>query len=119
MAIKIVRGSSSPDVVYVRRDANGEVMSVSLVQSETHFESLHKTSPELAIFSSRHSAGEEKYIESDLSLVRVLEDLVQVLIDKDVIKFTDLPEAAQEKLLSRKSMRHLDLLSDEEEEAVI
>lgn len=43
--------------------------------------------------------------QSDTSLVRVLEDLIDVLINRGVIQFTDLPEAAQAKLLERRETR--------------
>jgi hypothetical protein len=43
--------------------------------------------------------------ESDLAIARVLEDLIDVLILRGVIQFTDLPEAAQSKLLSRRQTR--------------
>ncbi len=43
--------------------------------------------------------------QSDTSLVRVLEDLIDVLINRGVIQFTDLPEAAQTKLLERRETR--------------
>ena len=36
--------------------------------------------------------------ESDLELVRVLEDVVSVLVEKGVIRYTDLPDAARRKL---------------------
>jgi len=43
--------------------------------------------------------------QTDTSLVRVLEDLIDVLITRGVIQFTDLPEAAQAKLLERRETR--------------
>lgn len=43
--------------------------------------------------------------QSDLALVRVLEDLIDTLIEKGLIQFTDLPPAAQAKLLSRRETR--------------
>ena len=43
--------------------------------------------------------------QSDASLVRVLEDLIDVLINRGVIQFTDLPEEAQAKLLERRETR--------------
>ncbi len=43
--------------------------------------------------------------QTDTSLVRVLEDLIDVLINRGVIQFTDLPEAAQAKLLERRQTR--------------
>lgn len=43
--------------------------------------------------------------QSDLALVRVIEDLIDTLIEKGLIQFTDLPAAAQAKLLSRRETR--------------
>lgn len=43
--------------------------------------------------------------QSDLALVRGLEDLIYVLIQKDVIAFTDLPEPVQQQLLYRERLR--------------
>ena len=50
--------------------------------------------------------------------VRVLEDVVQLLVDKGVILFTDLPESAQEKMLYRQRLRssiknNLNLIGDD------
>ncbi len=58
--------------------------------------------------------------ELDQSLVRSIEDLVDVLIQKELILFTDLPEPVQNKLLFKKSMRHAlnsstSILHEEEE----
>ena len=56
--------------------------------------------------------------QSDTDIARVLEDLVDVLIQRGVIQFTDLPQAAQDKLMSRQQTRarlqnSLQLLPDE------
>ena len=58
-------------------------------------------------------------MRSDADMVRVLEDLIDVLIERGVIKFTDLPKPAQVKLLQRKDSRtnlaeRLDLIGDDE-----
>ena len=47
----------------------------------------------------------EKLLKSDLALARVMEDLIDVLIEKGVIMFTDFPEMAQKKLLERRGFR--------------
>lgn len=57
--------------------------------------------------------------QSDTGLARVLEDLVEVLITRGTIQFTDLPEAAQAKLLERRQTRanlsqRLNLLPDDD-----
>ncbi len=43
--------------------------------------------------------------QTDIGMARVLEDLIDVLITRGLIQFTDLPEAAQEKLLERRETR--------------
>jgi len=47
----------------------------------------------------------EALSQTDLALARVLEDLIDTLIAKGLIQFTDLPLAAQAKLLSRRETR--------------
>ncbi len=37
--------------------------------------------------------------------MRVIEDLIDVLIERGAFRFTDLPEHAQEKLLKRRGLR--------------
>ena len=44
-------------------------------------------------------------VESDLEFVRVLEDVIAVLIDKNIIAHTELPEAAREKMTRRHDLR--------------
>lgn len=61
--------------------------------------------------------GRQALAESDAGLARVMEDLIDVLITRGVIHFTDLPEAAQSKLLQRRQKRstlsrRLSLLED-------
>jgi hypothetical protein len=56
----------------------------------------------------------------DAEFIRVLEDLIQVLVDKGVINLTDLPTQALEKLNQRRRVRSrihnaLDLLPDEDD----
>jgi len=45
--------------------------------------------------------------QSDKSTIRILEDLIDTLVGHHLIRFTDLPMAAQKKLLSRKLARTL------------
>lgn len=41
----------------------------------------------------------------DVDLVRVIEDVVDLLVSQGVFRFTDLPASAQRKLLFRKNLR--------------
>jgi hypothetical protein len=48
---------------------------------------------------------QQELIESDASLARITEDLIDILIQRGVIQFTDFPPAAQAKLLERRQTR--------------
>lgn len=103
---------------YVRRDEQGRIVAIQL-EPGAGCEDVPAGSPELTEFT-RRVAGEPSSLEqSDMRLVRVLEDLIELLIARDVIRFTDLPQPAQEKLLERRSMRQslgaLDLLGGSNE----
>lgn len=57
--------------------------------------------------------------DSDADLARITEDLIDVLITRGLIQFTDLPAAAQAKLLGRRQTRatlarRLDLLDEDD-----
>lgn len=43
--------------------------------------------------------------KSDVEIIRLLEDLIEVLILKGVINYTDLPGAAMQKILMRQKLR--------------
>ena len=49
--------------------------------------------------------GQRELAESDSGLARVTEDLIDILILRGLIQFTDFPPAAQAKLLSRRQTR--------------
>ncbi len=62
-------------------------------------------------------AGQRALADSDAGLARVTEDLIDILINRGVIHFTDFPPAAQAKLLQRRQTRatlskRLQLLDD-------
>ncbi len=66
------------------------------------------------------SAPTNPLSDSDADMARVLEDLINLLITRGVIQFTDLPQSAQDKLLQRSQTRtemsqRLKLLADDEE----
>ncbi len=93
---------------YVIRDADGQIVAVHAIQSKQAQERMQADDAELREFiaASGDSANlQNVLIASDLELVRVLEDLIAVLIDKRIIMLTDLPEAAQRKLARRYELR--------------
>lgn len=63
---------------------------------------------------------QKRLSESDREFIRVLEDLIDTLITQGVIRLTDLPPEALEKIQERKQTRSqlrggLDLLNDEDD----
>ncbi len=98
---------------YIRRDTQGRIVAVEL-EAGAGLEEIPAGTAELADFVRRMGGEPSSLEQSDMRLVRVLEDLIDLLIDRDVIRFTDLPLPAQEKLMERRSIRQtlgaLDLL---------
>jgi hypothetical protein len=93
---------------YVCRNAQGRVVGLSEQPSDPADESLPASHPDVLDFLFRDTGDERasaRFLASDLAFIRVVEDLVAVLVEKRVIAFTDLPPAAQDKLLDRRSMR--------------
>lgn len=49
--------------------------------------------------------GRRQLADSDASVARITEDLIDILITRGLIQFTDFPPAAQAKLLERRQTR--------------
>ena len=103
---------------YVKRDEAGQIVSVSLSREDDDQEFLDAESAQLAAFFEDARASADSLRESDTDLVRVLEDLIEMLTAKGVILFTELPVSAQQKILLRKRLRKdrsnsLDLLGED------
>lgn len=100
---------------YVERNAAGDIVAVSVTEDAIHRHLVDAEDPQLRVFLHKLSAT-PGLAETDLHMVRVLEDLIDLLVERAVIRFTDLPPAAQEKLSARRSarasMRSLHLLDD-------
>jgi hypothetical protein len=87
---------------HVFRNAEGAIQSVSR-QAQAGSEMLAENDPEIQRFFK--AGSEPAFDAADADFVRVLEDLIDTLILKNVIHHTDLPSAAQKKLLVRKGLR--------------
>ena len=95
---------------YISRDDSGNITGVFDQPGAGTSEEIAPDHPELLRFLADQglsSPGAIRQIlaESDLRMVRLVDDLVDLLIDKGVIKFTDLPQAAGEKYLQRQAAR--------------
>jgi hypothetical protein len=93
---------------YVLRNADGSIQAVSsneAMASLPAWESIDEHAPDYMLFLESAISTADPFRESDIHLARVLEDLINVLIERDVIRFTDLPEAARKRLLERQALR--------------
>lgn len=112
-------------MVYVKRNQDGCIVAVSREQQPVNegWESLPANTPEVVAFADILAGGQKVLAAADLGMARVVEDLIHLLLEHEVIRFTDFPHAAQEKLLARRSMRcslrSLKLLEDEGEESCL
>ena len=103
---------------FVKREDSGKIAAVSLTTTLDCTEFVDAESAELEVFFEDVRPSSDSLRESDTDLVRVLEDLIEVLTSKGVLMFTELPESAQQKIMFRKRLRKdrtnaLDLLGDE------
>lgn len=91
---------------YISRDKNGRITAASNLPLEGPCEQVAAGSPELRAFIE-NLAGENNVFESsDMKMIRAIEDVIDLLIHKNVICITDLPTAVQTKLMERRSLRH-------------
>jgi hypothetical protein len=92
---------------YVRRNAQGEVVSLHRHAEAGTSEYLPDDHEDVRAFMAGGppASGPEDFARLDADFVRVLEDVIDTLVAKNLINITDLPPEAQAKLFSRKSFR--------------
>ncbi|MDH0748954.1 tryptophan synthase subunit beta [Pseudomonas sp. GD03842] len=106
---------------YVQRDAEGVLVRVEAAAFAEATGQLPADDHEIQAWYANEVV--EKSLNqlklSDMEMIRVLDDLIQVLTSKGVLNITDLPPAAQAKLLDRTQARETlgglsDLINDDE-----
>ena len=93
---------------YVARDEEGLVSTISSSPISGHEETLPSDHPDIIRFvacGSSEKCTNMGLILTDLNMMRIVEDLIELLVQKNVIKLTDLPDEAAEKLLERHRLR--------------
>ncbi|MFT5532671.1 MAG: hypothetical protein ACI8WM_000134 [Burkholderiaceae bacterium] len=102
---------------YIQRDSDGSVIALFRDAPAAESERLFSDHPDVLAFLAIDGATSvatdalATLATLDNAMIRVVEDLVDVLIQKHVIMLTDLPEKAQRKVLDRKETR-LSLFGD-------
>ena len=104
--------------MYIQRNASGDIVQLSREATADCREFIDPGAPELLAFIGDHEGAQRAALRrSDLEFVRGLEDVIELLMDRGAISFTDLPAAAQEKLMARQTLRDrsnsVNLMSDD------
>lgn len=100
---------------YVKRDKSGALISLQRDKSQGYNEFLMPTDAEVVAFLTSGDTSPDATInelvakialsESDIGFTRATEDLIHLLIKKNIILFTELPIAVQTKMAGREKLR--------------
>lgn len=107
---------------YAIRNSEGEITALLRDPAIGAEEFLSPHHPEIEAFISDNAVPNPKLAlaDSDRDIARITEDLIHLLTAKNLILFTELPTAVQQKLLNRERLRSslqgaIDNFLDEEE----
>lgn len=105
--------------MFIQRNREGAIIAVSRVEQPGFTEHLPEDREELTEFIAETGTSSDLLRQSDADLIRVIEDLIDLLTDKGVFQYTELPTKVQEKLNTRRTLRRkankLDLLDDNQD----
>ncbi|TVP53384.1 MAG: hypothetical protein EA349_13875 [Halomonadaceae bacterium] len=106
--------------MFVQRDQSNRIIAVSQVKQPGFLEELPDDDEELSGFMANSGDTSSVFKKSDIELIRVIEDLVDILTQKGVFQYTELPVEVRNKLNSRKALRRernkLDLLDSNDDD---
>lgn len=98
---------------YVMRGSDGKIKAASPSEIDLEgWEFVEGSSKSYIDFLEAALAEQDPFRESDIHLARVLEDLISLLTERDIIRFTDLPSAAQKRLIYRQTLRQQSQILD-------
>ncbi len=96
-------------MLFIERNQNGVITAIHNNNPQGTFEQASLKDPAVLQFLQQTNTSDELITrvlaQSDSDLVRVVEDLIRLLIDRNIINFTDLPVAAQTKIRNRQTIR--------------
>lgn len=95
-------------MLYVERDKEGNIIALHNKPEPGAVEQKSIMDEEILEFLDKN-VETDPWIQllslSDIGIIRILEDLIDLLIRKNIILFTELPEEAQAKIRERKRVR--------------
>jgi hypothetical protein len=92
---------------YVSRDEDGKIIGISEKSTPSGREFMPNDNPEVLRYlrGANPSAMRATLDQSDTDMARITEDILDVLIGRNMLNFTDLPIQAQRKLMARQKIR--------------
>lgn len=94
-------------MIYIKRNESDQIIDVCFDQNPG-YEKSSIFSQEVKSFilnSDNQETVKRIMTDLDLDMVRITEDVIDVLIKKEILLFTDFPEAVQNKLLFKRFLR--------------
>jgi len=92
-------------MLYVERSKDGSIIALHNISTPAAQEEKSLLDEEVLEFLNTSDSWEQSIAVSDFGVVRIIEDLINILIQKNTINFTDLPEHAQQKIREREHLR--------------
>lgn len=92
-------------MLYVERGQDGRIVALHNTSTPAAQEQKSMMDEEVLAFFNATDSWKQLMAMSDLGAVRILEDLIDILIRKNIIHFTELPEHAQQRIRERKQLR--------------
>lgn len=93
---------------YVERNQQGKIVSVRRDANMPGMEFKQSVDDEILEFLGREETNDSLIrllASTDVGVMRILEDLINLLVNKNIIMSTEFPEDAQKKLRQRQQMR--------------
>ncbi len=94
-------------MLYGLKDDSGALVAIGEQQVSSYWQVIDENAEETKQFLQRQGQDSETQAlqSSDMQFIRVLDDVIELLIEKQMIQFTELPQPAQDKLLKRRWYR--------------
>jgi hypothetical protein len=95
-------------MLYIERDGEGRIIAMHGTPKSNASEEKTVVDDEIIDFLNKAANADSRKLLlslSDMGIIRLVEDLIDLLIQKNVILYTDLSEHAQEKIRQRKRLR--------------
>jgi len=94
--------------MYIERSADGKIIGLRKEPGPNSAEVKSLSDQEVVEFLEQNLESDKLKIllsQTDMSFIRLLEDLIDLLMKKNIVILTEFPEKAQEKLINRKRIR--------------